>query len=51
VSRSRSLPFSAIAGETRTRAVKAMQTLHTHPASLGKCIDTVPKQSDPTFEC
>src|ERR1700674_2037769 len=35
VSRSRSLPFSAMGGETKTSAITAMQTLHTHSMSIG----------------
>jgi hypothetical protein len=36
VSRSRSLPFSAMAGEAKTSAISAMHTLHARPTIVGK---------------
>ena len=38
VSRSGSLPCSATAGEAKTSAIKAMQTLRTHANESGKCL-------------
>src|ERR1700722_169281 len=45
VSRSRSLPFSAMAGVAKTRTISAMQTVRTHSNESWKCIDMTYRQT------